>query len=158
MKKLKKEEELKFLLSTSNEKLMYVANFGICPPNQEKLMSNHQEIFLEVAPSCKNLSQDILSAMIEAKDKRYIDVVMTRCLSEDNQLKFIEHYPQKVNLYLDNLEKLLPEDRGAYLSREAEDFYQSLCEKDTSLVRLKRTLSHKSAGNCPFEGLAGLLG
>lgn len=151
MKKLKKEEELAFLTTASvGERKEYVGKFGICLPNQMKLYHLFDEVF-----TCKNLSQELLSVIME--DEKYLSVVMTKCLSVENQLKFIQLYPDKVAMYLETLEQNLEAGRGAYLSAEAEEVYKNLCEEDPSLPKIKRNFAGSSQ-NCPFAGLAALLG
>ena len=153
MKKLMRSEEMQFLLSLTNEKADYVKKYGICPPNQDELFENNPELFRELAPHCKKLSEEILSKMMEQED--FLGLVMTRCLSTPNQLKFIRLWPRKVADYLSTLESNLGDGRGAYLSPEAEEVYDDLCKEDASLTKIERHFTIKSAANCPFAELFG---
>ena len=155
MKKLKKEEEIVFLVNNAdNAAREYVAKFGICPPNQEKMYSEHREVFNQLAPVCRKLSQSVLSEMIESGD---LNIVMSRCLDTENQMKFIKMWPKRVVEYLSTLENHVEDGRGAYLTSEAEELYRRLCEEDESLPKLRGVFTPKSVGNCPFAGLASLL-
>ncbi len=93
--------------------------------------------------------------MIE--NEEYLEILMTRCLSEENQLKFVQYWPEKVCQYLETLEKELNDGRGAYLCEEAQDLYDHFCEEIPSLPKLKIRLGYKSATSSPFAALAGLL-
>ena len=155
LKKLKKDEEIVLVVNNAdNAAREYVAKFGICPPNQVILFKEHRQVFDALAPKCKSLSQEVLGHLIEAGS---LEQVMTRCLNEENQLKFVQMYPEKVQEYLSNLEKHLDQNLGAYLTPEAEELYRELCEEDESLPKLQEVFTIKSAGNCPFAGLASLL-
>ena len=153
MKKMKKDEEYGFLVNSTNEAMDYVAKVGICPPNQERLFMESREIFYRLAPFCKKISQEVLYHLIEEGS---LELVMSRCLSTENQIKFVEKYPEKVQEYLTTLEKSLSSDRGAYLAPEAEELYQQLCEQDDTLPKIKSVFTFTTS-NCPFAGLASLL-
>lgn len=153
MKKMKKEAELEFLMSSAKEeKREYSKQFGICTPNLSYLMEENREIFDEIISECKRIPDTVMAAMIE--EEKYLDVIMARCLSEDNQVKFVEYWPEKVVPYLQILEANLEDGRGAYLCREAEEIYEEIREEDSSLPELKVRLSGTPAINSPFAVLA----
>ncbi len=109
MKKLKKEEEFMFILNSSrNERDEYVKIFGICSPNLLRLFKEYREIFNSVISLCKKISNPVIELMIE--NEEYLEILMTRCLSEENQLKFVQYWPEKVCQYLETLEKELMTD------------------------------------------------
>ena len=156
MKKLQSGDELTFLQSpTSSGKKEYVEKFGINPANQMLLLQYDKKLFKKLIPLCCRLSQDVLSLMIE--DENLHDLIMTKCLATPNQLKLIKLWPHKISKYLSTLEQSLSEERGAYLSKEAEEAYEKLCEADPSLPRIATHFKAKSAANCPFAELASLL-
>lgn len=158
MKKMKKNQEFEFLVSApSVEKKEYVSSFGVCAPNQKDLFVEHREVFDELVDECKHLSNEVVSLMIE--EEKYLPNVMRICLSRENQIKFVEYWPEKVNEYLQTLEETLPSDRGAYLCLEAEEIYNEFREDDPSLPELKVSLSRMNSarsGNMPFAGLAAM--
>ena len=156
MRKISRDCELELLISsnTSNEAVEYVTKCGIHPQNQVILFKEHRQVFDALAPKCKRLSQEVLCRLIEEGS---LELVMTRCLSEENQRKLVQLYPEKVQEYLTTLEKHLGQGRGAYLAPRAEEQYLKLCEVNDQLPKIRRFFTKTSTGNCPFEGLATLL-
>lgn len=156
MKKLSQECELQLLVSnTSNEVMEYVTQCGIHSQNQVILFKEHRQVFDALAPKCKRLSQELLCNLIEEGSLQF---VMSRCMSEENQVKLVQMYPERVQEYLTTLEKHLDQGRGAYLAPRAEEEYLKLCEANETLPKIRRLFTARaSTGNCPFEGLAGLL-
>ena len=156
MRKISRDCELELLISSSTSEAMeYVTKCGIHPQNQVILFKEHRQVFDALAPKCKRLSQEVLCRLIEAGS---LEQVMTRCLSEENQRKLVQIYPEKVQEYLTTLEKHLGQGRGAYLAPRAEEEYLALCEVNDQLPKIRRLFTAKaSSGNCPFAGLASLL-
>ena len=156
MKKLNKQDELNFLKSVDKEGIeAYIKESGICPAVMIQLFEEQKELFEEFVPLCKRIPQEVISKMLE--EEKYLPIIMTKCLSTENQLKFVELYPHRVKEYLETLEENLSDGRGAYLSPEAEDFYWRLCEEDSSLPKIKKVFNLKAPTNSPFAGLKDLL-
>ena len=109
MRKISRDCELELLISnTGSEVMEYVTKCGIHPQNQVILFKEHRQVFDALAPKCKRLSQEVLCRLIEEGS---LEQVMTRCLSEENQRKLVQMYPEKVQEYLKllQLEKNLQE-------------------------------------------------
>jgi len=155
MKKLRKEEELNLLINSSM-RIEYAKEFGICAPNLTYLYQEQTEIFNQVIVYCKRIPDEIIEFMIE--DEKYLETIMTRCLSEKNQVKFVDFWPEKVKEYLETLENNLTNNGGAFLCSEAQNLYEEIREEDPSLPKIKSYINTKtSTGNCPFAGLVGLI-
>ena len=155
MRQISRDCELELLISSSTSEAMeYVTKCGIHPQNQIVLFNEKRQVFDALAPKCKRLSQEVLCRLIKEGS---LAQVMTRCLSEENQRKLVQMYPEKVQEYLTTLEKHLDQGRGAYLAPRAEEEYLKLCEVNDQLPKIRRFFTKASTGNSPFEGLASLL-
>jgi len=156
MKKLKKQEELNFII-TSEEDIRneYLKNFGICTPNVKWIFKEHPSLFNQIVGFCKRVPDDVVEEMIE--DEKYLPEIMTMCLSEENQIKFVELWPDKVQKYLQTLEENLGDGRGAFLCTEAQNLYDEIREEDPTLPEIKSYFNNNSVSNTPFAALAGLL-
>ena len=156
MKKLKKIEVLVALVNGTEGKA-YVAQYGVCPPNQMVLYKEHPEIFQLLADDIRFLYPEIISLIIQEKNENLLPTLMKRCLSEENQLAFVRAWPEKVKEYLDTLENNLAKGRVAYLCEAAKDLYAQNRAENPNLEKIITLPRAKQTTYSPFAQLASML-
>src|SRR5574344_1743582 len=140
MKKMKKEEELMAVLSDTLE-CSYLTKFGLCTPTLIELFDNHREIFDKIITLNKKIPQEVIEQVIESREKSYLPLLKKQCMDAPNQVLFVQIYPNEILDYIQTLEKVLQDGRGAYLTPEAQDEYDAMRKANPSLPEIPRFIN-----------------
>lgn len=103
--------------------LKFVEEKTVPPAVQDELWENYPETLLKLAPKM-TLTEDVTIKMIKSKNPLFLKVVMTKSLTEVEQLAIVETVPELIKEYQDSLSEddcLFPEVEEAYRKAKEEN-------------------------------------
>ena len=98
---------------------------------QEELLESYPETLLKISKEI-TFTESVTIQMIMSRNPHFLDVVVTKSLTEAEELALVEFAPERVKQYQDNINKendcLLPETEEAY--RKAQKLNPNLPDID----------------------------
>ena len=95
----------------------YVTKFVVPANVQEELWENYPETLLKIAPYM-TLTEEVTIKMIQSKNRLFLNVIIEKSLTENEQLCLTETFPERLAEYQKKLNKdcdcLFPSTERAY--------------------------------------------